>query len=188
MNALPLDRHDWHGDWNYTLRPEPFERIGTTRAPGVAFDTPSPHPAWLAHPAITGMTDTKGSALIARLLPLHKQLREDKLLRQRGNRPRISGEGVATGRRRTVILPDQLLATILHHRLGLQQIAIAALFGIDPGTVNRRIRDLRQLLEPPPPRRSNQRVDYRRPLYASLRAVDDARSSRAWRALSGRVR
>ena len=23
MAALPLDRHDWHGDWNYTLRPEP---------------------------------------------------------------------------------------------------------------------------------------------------------------------
>jgi hypothetical protein len=21
MDALPLDRHDWHGDWNYTLRP-----------------------------------------------------------------------------------------------------------------------------------------------------------------------
>ena len=23
MAVLPLDRHDWHGDWNYTLRPEP---------------------------------------------------------------------------------------------------------------------------------------------------------------------
>jgi hypothetical protein len=22
MASLPLDRHDWHGDWNYTLRPE----------------------------------------------------------------------------------------------------------------------------------------------------------------------
>ena len=21
MAALPLDRHEWHGDWNYTLRP-----------------------------------------------------------------------------------------------------------------------------------------------------------------------
>ena len=21
MAALPLDRHHWHGDWNYTLRP-----------------------------------------------------------------------------------------------------------------------------------------------------------------------
>jgi hypothetical protein len=23
MDALPLTRHDWHGDWNYTLRPQP---------------------------------------------------------------------------------------------------------------------------------------------------------------------
>ena len=22
MDALPLTRHDWHGDWNYTLRPD----------------------------------------------------------------------------------------------------------------------------------------------------------------------
>lgn len=27
--ALPLDRHDFHGDWNYTLRPSPSE-ITTT--------------------------------------------------------------------------------------------------------------------------------------------------------------
>src|SRR5215471_15700002 len=23
MAALPLERHDWHGDWNYTLHPRP---------------------------------------------------------------------------------------------------------------------------------------------------------------------
>jgi hypothetical protein len=23
MAALPIDRHGWHGDWNYTLRAEP---------------------------------------------------------------------------------------------------------------------------------------------------------------------
>ena len=147
MDSLPLHRHGWHGDWNYTLRPELFERIDTTRVTPVAFDTPSPRLAWLAHPAITGMTDTDWTALIARLLPLHKQLREDKLHRQRGGRPRISGEGVATGRPASVTLPDQLLAAVLHYRLALPQIAIAVLFGLDPGTVNRRIRDLRQLLE-----------------------------------------
>jgi hypothetical protein len=165
MDALPLDRHDWHGDWNYTLRPVPFERIDTTRAAGVAFDTPSPHLAWLAHPAITGMTDTNWTALIARLLPLHKQQRENKLHRQRGGRPRISGEGVATGRPRTVTLPDQLLAVILHYRLALPQIIIAVLFGIDPGTVNRRIRDLRQLL--------NQDRTAIQPAQTRLQTLDD---------------
>jgi len=23
MSAIALDRHDFHGEWNYTLRPEP---------------------------------------------------------------------------------------------------------------------------------------------------------------------
>jgi hypothetical protein len=49
MDALPLDRHDWHGDWNYTLRPEGLRpgrrRPGPVRPaqprPGLA---PSPGP------------------------------------------------------------------------------------------------------------------------------------------------
>jgi hypothetical protein len=23
MDALPLSRHEWHGEWNYSLTPEP---------------------------------------------------------------------------------------------------------------------------------------------------------------------
>src|SRR5207248_8106836 len=39
MDALPLTRHDWHGDWNYTLRPEAYDQINTAPDP---FDQPSP--------------------------------------------------------------------------------------------------------------------------------------------------
>jgi hypothetical protein len=35
MAGLPLDRHDWHGDWNYTLRPEPPRPPGSP-APAAA--------------------------------------------------------------------------------------------------------------------------------------------------------
>ena len=28
MEALPLTRHNWHGDWNYTLRPRILRRAG----------------------------------------------------------------------------------------------------------------------------------------------------------------
>jgi hypothetical protein len=28
-DALPVARHDWHGDWNYTLRPEAYEQVNT---------------------------------------------------------------------------------------------------------------------------------------------------------------
>jgi len=48
MAALPLD--DWHGDWNYTLRPEP----PAPPAPAPAAREPE-RPDW-AHPALTGLT------------------------------------------------------------------------------------------------------------------------------------
>ena len=39
MDALPLTRHDWHGDWNYTLRPEDYDQAAGAPDP---FDQPSP--------------------------------------------------------------------------------------------------------------------------------------------------
>jgi hypothetical protein len=56
MDALPLTRHDWHGDWNYTLRPEPPAR--PPDGPGTA--------AW-AHPALTGLAPAQWDQLTAAL-------------------------------------------------------------------------------------------------------------------------
>jgi hypothetical protein len=61
LAALPLTRHDWHGDWNYTLHPETYEHINTAPDP---FDQPSPDLAWLRHPALTGLP-TQQSRLVA---------------------------------------------------------------------------------------------------------------------------
>ena len=58
--------------------------------------------------------------------------------------PRLAAPG--TGRRPVLTLADRLLATILHHRLALPQVTIAALFSVRPETINKRIRDIRQLL------------------------------------------
>ena len=41
MDALPLTRHDWHGDWNYTLRPEAL-RPGRRRPRSVRPAQPRP--------------------------------------------------------------------------------------------------------------------------------------------------
>jgi hypothetical protein len=43
---VPLTRHDWHREWNYTLRPEAYDQISAAPEP---FDQPSPDLAWLAH-------------------------------------------------------------------------------------------------------------------------------------------
>src|SRR5262252_8956142 len=50
MAALPLDHHHWHGDWNYTLRPQP-----PAPPPPPAPPARQPQrPDW-AHPALTGL-------------------------------------------------------------------------------------------------------------------------------------
>jgi transposase len=142
MDALPLTRHDWHGDWNYTLRPETYDaEVSTAPDP---FDQPGPGLAWLVDPALTGMPAQEWDALISDLMTLHDQQREASLDKRRGHRPRLAAPG--TGRRPVLTLADRLLATILHQRLALPQVAIAALFSVRPETINKRIRDIRQLL------------------------------------------
>ena len=140
--ALPLTRHDWHGDWNYTLRPEAYQHINTDPDP---FDQPSPDLAWLSHPALTGLPTPQWEALISTLMTLHPRQREANLDKRRGHRPRLTAPG--TGRRPVLTLADRLLATVLHQRLALPQTAVAALFSLRPETINRHIREIRQLLE-----------------------------------------
>ena len=141
MGALPLTRHDWHGDWNYTLHPREYDQASGAPDP---FDQPSPGLAWLARPALTGLSAQEWDTLITTLMTLHGQQREAELDARRGHRPRLPASG--TGRRPILTLADRLLATILHQRLALPQVAIAALFSVRPETINKRIRDIRQLL------------------------------------------
>ena len=71
MAALPLHRHDWHGDWDYTLYP----------APPAPAPPPPPRPGrgdrpgW-AHPALTGMTASDWDQLTAALDVLYQAQRE----------------------------------------------------------------------------------------------------------------
>jgi hypothetical protein len=142
MGALPLTRHDWHGDWNYTLHPKAYDQAGGAPDP---FDQPSPGLAWLCHPALTGLPAPEWDTLITALMTLHGQQREADLDKRRGHRPRLAAPG--TGRRPVLTLADRLLATTLHQRLALPQVTIAALFSVRPETISRRIRETRQLLE-----------------------------------------
>ncbi len=76
MDALPLTRHDWHGDWNYTLRPEPPAR--PPAGPGTA--------AW-ARPALTGLDPAQWDRLLSALHaaageppPIHLSLADQALI------------------------------------------------------------------------------------------------------------
>jgi hypothetical protein len=58
MDTLPLTRHAWHGDWNYSLHPVPPAR---PHGPGTS--------PW-AHPALTGLPPAQWDQLIA---AVHRQ-------------------------------------------------------------------------------------------------------------------
>jgi hypothetical protein len=145
LAALPLDRHAWHGDWNYTLRPEVYDLVNDAPAP---FDQPSPDVAWLCHPALTGLTLEAFDALVDTLTAPYATRREAQLTARRGDRPRANGSPEAvTGRRPKITLADRLLAAVLHDRLGLPQAVLATLFSVTPQTINTRIRDIRAVLD-----------------------------------------
>ena len=93
---------------------------------------------------MTGLPTTEWDALITTITSLHDQQREAQLDKRRGHRPRQTRPGA--GRRPALTLADRLLATVLHHRLALPQVTVAALFSVRPETINRHIRDTQRLL------------------------------------------
>jgi transposase len=135
MDALPLTRHGWHGEWNYTLHPQAATAPAAPPAPAPPRAArPRPDLAWLAHPAITGMPGPALDALTAALTGPAAALREAALDRRRGYRPRQIAPG--TGPRPRHTLASKLTAAILHDRHGLPQKAIAALFQTTPEVIS----------------------------------------------------
>jgi hypothetical protein len=138
-----LRRHDWHGEWNYTLLP--YRPDAVTSAAAVTTATAEHHDrAWLSHPVLTGLPAPDWNQLLARLAAFRYEQREIELDRQRGG-PRTVAEG--TGRKPSLTLADRVAATLLHYRFGLPQTVIAELFGVTLMTANRAIRQLNPLLE-----------------------------------------
>lgn len=145
MADLPITRHDWHGDWNYTLLPKRPATIAEDTTDNAAEAAPSPGDrAWLRHPALTGLPPREWNELISRLtLPRHTQ-READLHRQRGGPRRVAP---GTGRHPALTLTDRVLITVLHQRFRLPQAVLAELFQVTHMTANRAIRQIRPLLD-----------------------------------------
>jgi hypothetical protein len=107
-DALPLTRHHWHGEWNYTLRPEP------PAPPPPAPPSGPGHAAW-AHPALTGLDPAAWDQLIT---TVHARL---------GDPP--------PGRQPPLSLADQTLITVLSLRFRPHAAALAQLFAVPAGTI-----------------------------------------------------
>jgi len=109
IDTLPLTRHDWHGDWNYTLRPEP-------PAPPPPAPPAGPGRAEWAHPALTGLPPAQWDQLIT---TLHTRL---------GDPP--------PGRRRLPLnLAEQTLITVLSLRFRPHAATLAQLFAVPASTI-----------------------------------------------------
>ena len=134
-----LARHDFHGDWNYTIGP-------AARAP--APPPPAPAPAApaldaLCHPALTGMSRPDFDALAATLSIPFDAAREQRLHLRRG-RPRRKNSGRAAPV--SLSLPACLLAALCRYRLGMTCQHIAGLLGVDHSAISIATRHIADLL------------------------------------------
>jgi hypothetical protein len=141
MAALPLHRHDWHGEWNYTLDPH--------RPPPPATDsTPPPTPArrdsagWAA-PALTGMSTQDFDTLTEQLTEPYTAYREAELHAQRGGPARRKPGGYPLA----LTLPEMLLITVLRARFRMPRRVLSELFGVVDGTIAKAERQLKPLLD-----------------------------------------
>jgi hypothetical protein len=114
MAALPITRHDFHGDWNYCLHPDGGQARGPAE-PGPQAPTGWDR-ATLAHPALTGLPRNDLHDLAAALAgPWRTQREQDRNQRRGSDRQRAPGAGPLP----KLTLADRVLATLLHQHLAL---------------------------------------------------------------------
>jgi transposase len=141
MDALSITRHDWHGDWNYTLHPD---------QPTAALTAPPPPPptdanrGWLTHPALTGLSPAAWDALLIRLATPRNAQREDVLHQRRGATRQVAS---GPGRRPVLTLGDRVAATLIRQRHSLPTKDIAELFEVTVTTINKVIRETAPILK-----------------------------------------
>ncbi|MFU8855206.1 ISAzo13 family transposase [Micromonospora sp. SL1-18] len=147
MTALPITRHAFHGEWNYTLHPDRTPGLSGDRAAG---DLPAaPSPDSLSGPSLTGMAEQDLQNLTAALDGIRqtrRQARQQRATEQalhEGRKPHAP----RSGRPPRFGFGDQVLATILHLRLSLPEENLAVMFTVSRSTIRRAIDEVRQLLE-----------------------------------------
>ncbi len=87
MAALPITRHDFHGDWNYCLHPRPGDTAGQAGDASHAGHTRWDRTA-LADPALTGLSRQALDDLAAGLAAARSAQREQGLYERRGGQRR----------------------------------------------------------------------------------------------------
>lgn len=139
MERLPLHPHDWHGTWNYTLRPEPLSPERPALSPEFGrFPVGDKAPVWLAHPGLTGLEPAAWADLV------------ERYTRCRADHPPIIIPGRHRGGHtgtRLLSASDHLLVTVLKKRWSLQQATLATLLGVTKARIGAAVRETTPALE-----------------------------------------
>ncbi|MFD5657301.1 ISAzo13 family transposase [Streptomyces hirsutus] len=145
--ALPITRHRFHGDWNYTLHPRhPLDAaaISSTSDQAPASRPPRLTQRALQDPELTGMTRQQLSKLIDALTPVLEVQREQALRARRGHE-RLVAPG--TGAKARLTPAERILVTVLHLRKLATMNLLGQLFGVTAMTICRASQEVRPLLE-----------------------------------------
>jgi hypothetical protein len=154
IDALPMHRHRFHGDWNYTLHPQPRDTTSAaTTPPSAGGPSPQPCNGHLRNPELTGMPEPALDQLIGQLSSKLDESREQGRLRQRGGE-RIRARGA--GAKDKLTPADRVLATVLYLRK----------LGTHPQPARPALLTSPRSSPTAAPQRSNQHVDSLRALLA----------------------
>jgi hypothetical protein len=147
MATLPITRHDFHGDWNYTLHPPPHSAaaanaqdvsIGTAESVAVA------DRATAYHPALTGMSHQALARLTANLTDAWTDQREARRHHRRGGQRRHAPGGGGVPK---LELTDRVVAALLHLRFNAPSLLIGQLLGVNRITAARAVKEILPLLK-----------------------------------------
>ena len=144
MAAVPLARHRFHGDWNYTIHPRPGPPPPAAGAEPSRDTGGAPGRAMLSHPALTGMSRQQLDHLIADLAGPQEAQREQARHQRRGTERR---RAAGAGPRAKLTTADRILATVLYLRRLCTQAVLGELFAVDRSRITEAIRETRPLLD-----------------------------------------
>jgi hypothetical protein len=152
MATLPITRHDFHGDWNYTLHPPPHPAaagavsVGTAdSAIDSAIDSVAvADRATAYHPALTGMSHQALARLTATLTDTWTEQREARRHDRRGGHRRHAPGGGGVPK---LELADRVVAALLHLRFNAPSLLIGQLLGVNRITAARAVKEMLPLLK-----------------------------------------
>ncbi|MFU8855223.1 ISAzo13 family transposase [Micromonospora sp. SL1-18] len=146
ITTLPMKRHRFHGDWNYTLHPhhEQPPPPPAQHSEGHHSREHAPDKDLLSHPELTGMPRHQLDDMAAELAESQARHREQTRRARRGTeRRRAAGAGPPI----KLTDADRVLATVLYLRKLCTQAVLAELFNVDRRTITIAVAQTRPLLE-----------------------------------------